>query len=679
MARYNQSNESVGEPVKSSLNTQLQNIETAINDTLSRKGDLPNAMEADLDMNSNQILNLPKPVANGDVVRLQDLSYNVQVAEAKYYDTMAGAQADSSLEIGDVIIVKDRANALFDVIASTTNNTYDIVDGTASSTSFQLRTESVQNVEAFGAVDGGVIDNSGAFSRILDLGIIGVLENDSTYAISSRVSWNLDSSGFISKGKSKVLMLTAGFNATTYAGLASNSVGFSANNIDNPVFKGIHIEFETHGTNIRTAIGLALRDCSNLDVDVEASGFSEPEFGIITVDSCIGGRCYTNVHDCSSNDNTLGSLQITGLEIDENRVSGVYSKDIDFGNPVYKDLTFGAAAITAFGYQTDGVTLSGGSDGGGGADTENSGCTFGVITVENVYEGVDIQSSNHIITGIKARDVSLSPLKIVHAAQDNNIGFVNADNTGGPVVVFSGTTTANIAPENNIIGQVVGAKVGSMTVTGSTKYGVSFAGPSATHKPNNNKVLSVTIEDSPSMLHTVLDEAGLKNKVLDVSGEGTTSVCNVDSGQLALEHVDIRKSPKSLVNAYRSSNVLYTDSSDIVWDTARENLYTELNTSTGIFTSVAPMRGRISATVRTASLGAGEYMGLDIVQDGTVIATSRHNNDSGGGREAIVTISSNFSLDNRGETLKIRFRTSVAGGVTLTGNSALTTLSIEEL
>lgn len=43
-------------------NDENEKIATAINDTLSRKGDTPNAMEADLDMNSNRIINLPMPV-----------------------------------------------------------------------------------------------------------------------------------------------------------------------------------------------------------------------------------------------------------------------------------------------------------------------------------------------------------------------------------------------------------------------------------------------------------------------------------------------------------------------------------------------------------------------------------------------------------------------------------------
>lgn len=44
-----------------------------LNDILSRSGQVPNTMSANLDMNSNKILNLPAPILPNDVVRLQDL------------------------------------------------------------------------------------------------------------------------------------------------------------------------------------------------------------------------------------------------------------------------------------------------------------------------------------------------------------------------------------------------------------------------------------------------------------------------------------------------------------------------------------------------------------------------------------------------------------------------------
>lgn len=57
----------------STLNAELEKIATSQADFLSRVGEAPNQMESDLDMNNNRILNLPKPVAPTDVVRLKDL------------------------------------------------------------------------------------------------------------------------------------------------------------------------------------------------------------------------------------------------------------------------------------------------------------------------------------------------------------------------------------------------------------------------------------------------------------------------------------------------------------------------------------------------------------------------------------------------------------------------------
>ena len=66
MARYNKTDVATGDTVKSDINAQLGLIETAISDSLSRKGDSPNSMESDLDMNSNQILNLPDAVTDSE-------------------------------------------------------------------------------------------------------------------------------------------------------------------------------------------------------------------------------------------------------------------------------------------------------------------------------------------------------------------------------------------------------------------------------------------------------------------------------------------------------------------------------------------------------------------------------------------------------------------------------------
>lgn len=55
------------------INTNLENLETFSDSVLSRDGTAPNAMEADLDMNSNHILNSAAPTSATHLVRLQDI------------------------------------------------------------------------------------------------------------------------------------------------------------------------------------------------------------------------------------------------------------------------------------------------------------------------------------------------------------------------------------------------------------------------------------------------------------------------------------------------------------------------------------------------------------------------------------------------------------------------------
>lgn len=50
--------------VTTDVNPEFTKVEAAIDDTLSRKGDTPNSMEADLDMNSNDVLNATRVFTN---------------------------------------------------------------------------------------------------------------------------------------------------------------------------------------------------------------------------------------------------------------------------------------------------------------------------------------------------------------------------------------------------------------------------------------------------------------------------------------------------------------------------------------------------------------------------------------------------------------------------------------
>lgn len=74
MARYTKTSLGSNYASKQQIDSNLDDIKTAIDDTLSRKGDSPNAMEADLDMNSNQILNCVDATTPQEPVTLAQLN-----------------------------------------------------------------------------------------------------------------------------------------------------------------------------------------------------------------------------------------------------------------------------------------------------------------------------------------------------------------------------------------------------------------------------------------------------------------------------------------------------------------------------------------------------------------------------------------------------------------------------
>jgi hypothetical protein len=59
---------------KNTINSNSATVQAAVDNTLSRDGTAPNQMEAELDMNSKQIINLPAPNTANSPLRLSDLN-----------------------------------------------------------------------------------------------------------------------------------------------------------------------------------------------------------------------------------------------------------------------------------------------------------------------------------------------------------------------------------------------------------------------------------------------------------------------------------------------------------------------------------------------------------------------------------------------------------------------------
>lgn len=113
---------------ENTINTNSNTLEVSFENTLSRDGTEPNHMLFELDMNSNQIINLPEPNTINSPVRVQDLNaltpsiVNVNITDFTYTTITGGAHTYASP--ADSFKVISRSNS--------GSNMIDILPGTGS-------------------------------------------------------------------------------------------------------------------------------------------------------------------------------------------------------------------------------------------------------------------------------------------------------------------------------------------------------------------------------------------------------------------------------------------------------------------------------------------------------------------------------------------------------------------
>jgi len=273
-----------------------------------------------------------------------------------------------------------------------------------------------------------------ALQASLDRGGITLLTPRGRYHLRNRLSLTHDASGLACPGAmADIVMLTGPgqFDLASYIPseqFGEHHVGIYAWSAARPILDGLRLTMQG-AAGPRVAIPFALRSCSDLRIGrLEYSGFRETWRGMLSLDSCQGGRV-DNVycHDCNPDTDTLPSLQVSAVVVDENRVNGVSSRDIHFGLVRYSNLLLGPRALARYAPQSDAVTVM--SDGGGGL-------VFDLITGDGVGEVLDCWGDG-VTARIKARNTQLYPVKLIYGAQHCRI-VADIDRTGLSAVYLSG-------------------------------------------------------------------------------------------------------------------------------------------------------------------------------------------------------------------------------------------------
>ena len=329
MAKLSLNNIASGFASTATLNANFDAIETALENTLSRDGTTPNQMTADLDMNSNGILNLSS-------LDVASLSVNgVPVTSPELYVSELPAQATH----GDKFLQTNGTVASWQIPdASEVSFTQ---DGTgAVSSTVESKLQQTVSVKDFGAVGDGSTDDTAAFKSAIASGASRIFIPKGTYLTdftnptyrTDGILFIPDGTEFFGEGENSVIRpytnqaSASGTDAYGCLGTDSGDVGVWSSGL---VFRDLKFYgwSETTATVNEHAGLLALSSVKR--VRIERCFFVAPRGDAIHISSGYGGGPANERHnydvtirDCTfdgvnnKNRNAITAIDIDGLVID---------------------------------------------------------------------------------------------------------------------------------------------------------------------------------------------------------------------------------------------------------------------------------------------------------------------------------------------------------------------------
>lgn len=515
------------------------------------------------------------------------------------------------------------------------------------------------SAEDFGAVGDGTTDDAAAFAAALATGRPVRLQKHKTYAFGTQLQ-PPSNSGIIGGGTLKMLTGPGKFDASSYGAVfATNATGVFIDARENVDIDANFI-MEANGA-VRVCNPVSVRSSTNVNVLGSCSGFKEAQVGLLSWDSNIGGYVRWYPHDCTPDSNTLSTIQLSGLEIDNNRVSSINSVGLVFD--VYaKNLKLGATAVAAYGEQSDAVNIQ--SQGYSGM--------VGRVTADTVGEPLDVFGDGNVVM-VSGRNCYAYGLKLIHGASDNVI-HASIERTVGHGVVYGGSNTASKTVRNN----VVIASVKDIGVLGAfaNASAVATDGSSATFKPEYNRTRITAHGDGVNMDYVVFEESG-SNNTYEADGTGFALQFGIVTGTAGAGNV-IRRMQSTSISAATTVATSVSNGGVIPYDTEQFDALGEYDPATYTFTARCHGRYLCHAQIRIGNLPAGNIFGIQIQRNGSALRRNAPVNPGASGKEHYAQISEIVRC-NAGDTIRFACVTDTGGPVTITNNSEFTYMFIEQL
>jgi len=423
---------------------------------------------------------------------------------------------------------------------------------------------------------------------------------------------------------------------------------------------------ESQVSDGRFLIGIRSSNVRGLTIhDIEVFGF--PVGNCIALNSILrDGRvfnCY--LHDCTTALNTYASQpQMTGIEIDNNKVNAETSRGLAIYENYIFSLQFIGAALAAYNMQTDGI---------------NPGDGTALLIHDNyihfVGEGIDCFATDCDIHNNTLIECYIVGIKLIHGALRNQVhdNYILRPGLGGILLSQSNQVAVDTADNvvcNNVIDDVDG-KSGAWATPAGIILDSGGAGPTGFILRNTiarNRIMGGTA----TMKYGIYQQAGTGNRFIDNEVEGfVTAYSTVSAGTAT-----ITDAKKAFVRVGMNSDQATTAGVGEVIEYATETLDTqgEFNTGTHVYTAKAPRRLRVYATA-TVNDAAGERYSMRIRKNGN--ATAQKLQCMGATPPTLFDVSDIVSVEI-GDTIDIFFEQS-NGNRTIVGDVTWTYLTIDEV